>query len=118
MPPIFLIKKSILVVSDLIQSWCLILGIFSTPPCLASIKCVSSLYIILSLPLSFRALQSCLRIHLKYAFFSENASILNMSCGSCVTMFGVHLEKPQIFFWIAIIFLSSLMMASKEYGIA
>ena len=97
-------------VDDLIQSWCLILGIFSAPPYLASIKYVRPLYIIPSLPLSF--------IHLKYAFFSENASIPNMLCGSCVTIFGVHLERPQIFFWIAIIFLSSFMMAGKEYDTA
>ena len=79
---------------DLIQSWCLILGIFFAPPCLASIKCVSPLCIIPSLPLSFRALRSCSPIHLKYAFFSENASIPNILCGSYVTMFGVHLERP------------------------
>ena len=75
-------------VGDLIQSWCLILGIFSAPPYLVNIKCVRSLYIIPSLPLSFRAFRSCFSIHLKYAFFSENASIPNMSCGSCVTTFG------------------------------
>ena len=102
---------------DPIQSWCLILGIFSAPPYLASIKCVRPLYIIPSLPFSFRAFRNCSPIHLKYAFFSENASIPNMSCGSCVTTFGVHLGRPQIFFWIAIIFLSSFMIAGKEYGI-
>ena len=31
-------------------------------------------------------------------------------------MFGVHLDRPHIFFWIAIIFLSSFMMAGREYG--
>ena len=41
-----------------------------------------------------------------------------MSCGSCVTTFGVHLERLQIFFWIAIIFLSSVLIAGKEYGTA
>ena len=55
-------------------------------------------------------------MHLKYAFFSENASIPNMSCRSWITIFEMHLERPQIFFWIAIIFLSSLMIADKEYG--
>ena len=40
-------------VEDLVQSWYLILGMFSTPPCLASMKCVRLLYIIPSLPLSF-----------------------------------------------------------------
>ena len=57
-------------------------------------------------------------MHLRYAFFNENASIPNMSCGSWVTMFGVHLERPHIFFRIAIIFLSSFLMAGREYGIA
>ena len=101
---------------DLIQSWYLILGIFSAPPYLASKKCMRPLYIIPSLPLSFRAVRSCSPIHLKYAFFSEKALIPNMSCGSCVTTFGVHLGRPQIFFWIAIIFLSSFLIAGKEYG--
>ena len=105
-------------VGDLIQSWCLILDIFFAPLYLASIKFVRPLYIMPSVPLSFRALRSCSPIHLKYAFFSENASIPNMSCGSCVTIFGVHLDRPQILFWIAIIFLSSFMMAGREYGIA
>ena len=85
-------------VKDLIQSWCLILNMFFAPPCLTSIKCVSPLYIVPSLPLSFRALQSCSPMHLKYVFFSEKASIPNMSCGSWITTFGVHLGRPNIFF--------------------
>ena len=84
-------------VGDLIQSWCLILGMFFAPPCLASMKFVRPLYIIPSLPLSFRAFRSCSPMHLRYAFFNENASIPNMSCGSWVTMFGVHLGRPHIF---------------------
>ena len=105
-------------VEDLIQFWCLILGMFSTPPCLANMKCIKPLYIIPSLPLSFKTFQSCSSMHLKYAFFNENDSIPNMSCGSWITIFGVQLRKPQIFFWIAIIFLSSFMMAGKEYDTA
>ena len=88
MPLVLLIKNNILVVGNLIQSWCLILGIFSAPLYLASIKCMSRLYITPSLPLSFRALQSYLPIHLKYAFFSENASIPNISCGNCLLCLG------------------------------
>ena len=80
---------------------------FSAPPCLANIKCVRPLYIIPSLLLSFRALRSCSPIHLKYVFFSENASIPNISCRSWITIFGMHLGRPQIFFCIAIIFLSN-----------
>ena len=91
-------------VGDLIQSWYLILGMFSAPPCLASIKCVRPLYIVLSLPLSFRAFQSCSPIHLRYAFFNESASIPNISCGSWVTIFGVHLSRPQIFFGLQLSF--------------
>ena len=85
-------------VEDQIHFWYLILGMFSVPPCLANIKCVTPLYIIPSLHFSFRAFQSCSPMHLKYAFFNENASILNMSCGSWVTIFGVHLGRPHIFF--------------------
>ena len=91
-------------------------GYFSAPPYIASINCVRPLYIIPSLTLSFRAFRSCSPIHLKYVFFSENASIPNMSCGSYVIMFRVHLGRPQIFFWIVIIFLSSFMITGKEYG--
>ena len=57
-------------------------------------------------------------MHLRYAFFNENASILNILGGSWITIFGVHIGRPQIFFWIAIIFLSSLIMAGREYGTA
>ena len=55
-------------------------------------------------------------MHLKYAFFNEKASIPNMSCESWITIFGVHLGRPHILFWIVIIFLSSFMMAGREYG--
>ena len=105
-------------VGDQIQSWYLILGMFFAPPYLASMKCVRPLYIIPNLPLYLRAFRSCSPMHLRYAFFNENASIPNISCGSWITMFGVHLGRPHIFFWIAIIFLSSLMMAGSEYGTA
>ena len=37
-------------------------------------------------------------MHLRYAFFNEKASIPNMSCGSWVTIFGVHLDRPHILF--------------------
>ena len=36
-PSAFLIKNNVLIVSDLIQSWCLILGMSFVPPCLANI---------------------------------------------------------------------------------
>ena len=36
-PPATLIRYIVLVVGDRLQSWCLILGIFFAPPCLASI---------------------------------------------------------------------------------
>ena len=71
---------------------------FSTPPCLANIKCERPLYIIPSLLLSFRMFRSCSPMHLKYAFFNENASIPNISCGSRVTIFDVHLDRLHIFF--------------------
>ena len=85
-------------VGYLIQSWCLILGMFSAPSCLANIKYVRPLYIISSLPLSFRAFQSCSLMHLRYVFFNENASIPNMSCRSWITIFSMLLGRPQIFF--------------------
>ena len=68
-PLVFLIKKSVLVVHDLIQSWCLILNMIFAPPYLANIKCVRSLYIIPSLPLSFKTFLSCSQMPFKYAFF-------------------------------------------------
>ena len=35
-PPTILLRYSVLIVGDLLQSWCLILGMFSAPPYLAS----------------------------------------------------------------------------------
>ena len=64
-PPSFFIRNSVRVVGDLIQSWYLILCISSAPPCLASIYCVSPLYIIPNLPGSFSAFLSCSLIHLR-----------------------------------------------------
>ena len=58
-----------LLILEKVFQWCLILGMFLAPLYLAIMKCVRPLYIIPSLPLSFRALQSCSPIHLKYAFF-------------------------------------------------
>ena len=42
----------------------------------------------------------------------------NMSCGSLITIFGMYLESLQIFFRIALIFLSSFVMVGKKYGTA
>ena len=35
-----------------------------------------------------------------------------------VMMFAVHFGSPHIVFWTPIMFLSSLLMAGREYGIA
>ena len=88
------------------------------PPCLVRICCMSPLYIVPSLPLSFRAFLSCSLIHLRYAFFSEKASSPKRSCGSCVITFAVHFGSPHIAFWIPIIFLSSFLIVGMEYGTA
>ena len=42
----------------------------------------------------------------------------NISCDNCVSISGVHLDKPKNFFWMAMIFLSNFLMAGSEYGIA
>ena len=117
-PPSFFIRNNVRVVGDLIQSWYLILCMSSAPPCLASMCCISPLYIVPSLPGSFNAFLSCSLIHLRYAFFSEKASSPNRSCGSCVIIFAVHLGRPHITFWIPIIFLSNFLMVGNEYGTA
>ena len=91
-------------IGDLIKSCCLILGMFSIPPCFTSIKSMRPLYIIPSLLLSFKALCSYSPMHLKYAFFNENVSLSNMSYGSWVTILGVHFGRPHIFFWIVMIY--------------
>ena len=90
----------------------------SIHPCLASMCCISLLYITPNLPGSFNAFLSCSLIHLRYAFFSEKASSPNRSCGSWVIIFAVHLGRPQITFWIPVIFLSNFFMVGNEYGIA
>ena len=64
-PPSVFMRNNVRVVGDLIQSWYLILGMSFAPPCLASICCMSPLYIIPSLPLSFSAFLSCSLIHLR-----------------------------------------------------
>ena len=64
-PPSCFIRNSVGVIGDLMQSWYLILGMFSAPPYLASICYVSPLYIIPSLLGSFNAFLSCSLIHLK-----------------------------------------------------
>ena len=91
-------------VGDLIQSWCLILGIFFAPPCLANIKCIRPLYIIPSLPLSFRAFRSCSPMHLRYALLNENASIptyrvgVGLLCLVCIWVDHRFFFGLQLFF--------------------
>ena len=89
---------------------------FCAPPCLASMCCINPLYILPSLPLSFRAFMSCSPMHVMYAFFNEKASVPNMSCGSCVTAFDIHFGRPHMVLCRAIIFLSSFLMAEESMG--
>jgi hypothetical protein len=117
-PPSFFIRNSVRVVGDLVQSWYLIICMSSAPPYLASMCCMSLLYIVPNLHGSFNAFLSCSLIHLKYAFFSEKASNPNRSCGSWVIIFAVHLGRLQIAFWIPKIVVSNFLMVGSEYGIA
>lgn len=48
-------------------------------------------------------------------FFNENASMLNISCGSCVTSFDIHFGRPHIVLCRAITFMSSFLMVESEY---
>ena len=111
-------RYSVVVSGDLIQSCWDMRGRFSDPPCLTSMCFVNTLYIFPSLPLSLRALMSCSPMHVMYAFFSENASVPNISWGSWVTAFDIHFGRPHIILCRAIIFLSSFLMAGSEYGTA
>ena len=61
---------------------------------------------------------SCSPIHVRYAFFSEKASVPNIFCGSCVTAFDRHFGRPHMVLWRAILFLSNFLMAGSEYGTA
>ena len=90
-------------VKDGIQSWYLILSMFFAPPCLANIKCVRPLYIIPSLPLSFRAFRSCSPMHLKYAFLMR--MLQYQTC---------HVEVGLLYLiciWIGHIFSSGLQLS-------
>jgi hypothetical protein len=88
------------------------------PPYLARIWFVSPMYMIPSLPGSFRALWSYLPIHVRYSVLSECAFNPNWSCGSFVVMFGVLFGSPHMAFCRAMIFWSSLAMFGMEYGTA
>ena len=57
-------------------------------------------------------------MHHRYAYFNENASSPNSSCDSWDITFAVHFGRPHITFWIPMIFLSSFLMAGREYGTA
>ena len=82
MPPVFLRRNSVLVVGDLMQSCCFILGISFDPPCLANMCWVNPLCMVHNLPWSFSAFLSCFPMYLRYAFFNENVSSPNSSWGS------------------------------------
>ena len=86
-------------IGDLIQSWHEVLVRFWPMPRLANICCTGSLYNLLSLPLSLRKLVSCSPMHLMYVFFfGENATMPNISCGSCVTKFDIDFGRPHMVF--------------------
>jgi hypothetical protein len=114
-PPAFFRRNSVRVVGNLIQSYCVILEISSAPPYLASICCISHLYIMPNLPWSLSTFLSCSPMHRRYAFFSENASSPKSLWGSWVITFTVHFGSPHIVFWMPIIFLSSFLMVGSEY---
>ena len=103
-------------IGDLVQSWSDICVKFWAPPYLASMCCISHLYILPSLPLLFMAFMSCSPMHIMYAFFNEKTSIPNILCGSCVTTFDIQFGRPHMDLCNAIIFLSSFLMAGREYG--
>ena len=65
--------------------------------------------------MSLRALRSCSPMLLRFAFFNENASMPNILCGNWVITLGVQFGSPQIFFCIAIIFLSSFLIVGSDY---
>ena len=68
-PLVVLSRNRICVIGDLMRSWCDIRVRLCAPPCLASMCLTNLLYILLSLPLSLRALMSCSLIHVMYEFF-------------------------------------------------
>ena len=105
-------------IGDLVQSCWDMRGRFCDLPCLASMCFVSPLYILPSLLLSLRALINCSPMYVMYAFFSEKASVPNMSWGSCVTVFDIQFGSPHIVLCRAITLLSSFLMAGSEYGTA
>ena len=113
-PLVVLSRYRVLVIGDLIQSCWVMRGRFSDPPCLASMYFVNPLYIFPSRPLSLRAFMSCSPMHVIYAFFSENASVPNITWGSCVTAFDIHFGRPHMVLCKAITFLSSFLMAGSE----
>jgi hypothetical protein len=87
-------------------------------PYLARMWLVRPMYIIPSLPGSFRALRGCFPIHVRHSVLSECAFNPNWSCDNFVVIFGVLFGSPHMTFCRAIIFWSSLAMFGMEYGTA
>ena len=61
---------------------------------------------------------NCSPIHVMYAFFNEFFFVPNILCGSCMTAFDIHFDRSHMVLCTAIIFLSSFLMAGREYGTA
>ena len=55
-------------------------------------------------------------MHMKYAFFTEYASVPHMSCRSCVTICAVHFRMPHILFSMAINYVAYFLIVGQEYG--
>ena len=103
-PLVFFSRNNVLVIGDRMQSWGDKRVKFCAPPCFASMCCIKSLYILPSVPLSFRALMSCSSMHVIYAFYNEKTYVPNILCGNCVTAFDIHFGKPHIDLCNAIFF--------------
>ena len=57
-------------------------------------------------------------MHMKYAFFTEYASVPHMSCGSWITICAVHFSTPHILFSMAINYVAYFLIFGQEYGTA
>lgn len=87
------LKNNVRMVRDIIQSYCVILGIFFVPPYIVSMWYMRPLYTIPSLPWSSSAFFSCSPMHRRYAFLGrkpqgqrvcEVAGLLRLLCNLVV----------------------------------
>lgn len=97
-------RNNVLVIGDLMQLYCVIYAMLCDPLCWAICIVIGcSRFCPICMYFSW-ALMCCLLMHMRYAFLSVNASILNLSCSNYVIEYDMHFGNPLIVLCRAITF--------------